>query len=799
MKKQSFYHMISFFMLILLSMIFSTTKISAQEIQIGEYKSSLPVIYINTENGADITSKEIYISGDMTLQGNEQFISSDCLYEGSVEIKGHGNMTWSGSNKKPYHIKLEERVNLLNLGKGKHWILLANYYDESLLRSKLASDLAASLGITAMDSTWVDLILNGKYTGTYQLCEQIRIAKERVNITDWEEYAEDFAKKVYQAEKENGFTKDMRNEFENSLTMDLSWISSGTANYNNTNYHVSDYNIQLPDLNGGFLLEMDHYYDEISKFRTNKTYAVNIKRPAYLSSNNELFYYAKNYLQLYENSVFSQDYFTEYNEEKYHYSQLVDMESLVNFWLVTEIMFNIDSGWKSTYLYKDVNEIMKYGPVWDFDLSAGNPIYTEYSYNSWWSRMSQAYYFNQIINDPYFLTKIRETYWNNHFLVENMINETGAIQEYNNYIFSSAASNSAIWKWTRGYEKDVDYLTTWITNRVNWMDAQMNNQDVFLSSISAYEKSNKLTLTIENMDANEYPPDTRNQNIAGNYDVTSENAIQLKTFLSDDSVSQLDIVINGISYRTIPVMAESMTIEINRSFLSEPKENLNVLIVYGKNSAGQILHSNFVTLYDSTSKEIEYEWEPDGKLHTKYAVSPTASPECSVTGTPSPTPEFSPESDASPKPAPTITILPTDTPFEPLPAETVSATENESVSKDQKKEFTKGSLRYQIISSATKKNGTVMIIGTKKNNYKKIIIPQKVIYKGNKYNIISIRKKSFSSCQKLKIIKIKSTTLKRVEKNIFNTQNTNISIQVPKTKRKSYIKLFKKYPRIKIL
>lgn len=68
-----------------------------------------------------------------------------------------------------------------------------------------------------MQSVHVDLVLNGRYMGTYQFCEQVKISKGRVNIHDWEDYAGDVAKAVYQAEKENGLTRDDQDAMETLL------------------------------------------------------------------------------------------------------------------------------------------------------------------------------------------------------------------------------------------------------------------------------------------------------------------------------------------------------------------------------------------------------------------------------------------------------------------------------------------------------------------------------------------------------------------------------------------------------
>lgn len=50
-------------------------------------------------------------------------------------------------SKKPYKIKLDKKADLFGMGKNKHWVLLANYYDNSLVRNRLTYYLGRKLGM----------------------------------------------------------------------------------------------------------------------------------------------------------------------------------------------------------------------------------------------------------------------------------------------------------------------------------------------------------------------------------------------------------------------------------------------------------------------------------------------------------------------------------------------------------------------------------------------------------------------------------------------------------------------------
>ena len=106
----------------------------------------------------------------------ENVCYGDVRFDGSnypVSIKGRGNSTWAFP-KKPYNITLykdydyakKANVKFIPGVKAKKWSLLANHLDNSLIRNKIAMDLAAGLGI-GLETRFVDIWMNGEYLGNY--------------------------------------------------------------------------------------------------------------------------------------------------------------------------------------------------------------------------------------------------------------------------------------------------------------------------------------------------------------------------------------------------------------------------------------------------------------------------------------------------------------------------------------------------------------------------------------------------------------------------------------------------------
>ena len=142
--------------------------------------TGLPVIYIDTENGKAITSKTVEIPAVIKVKGEMGYADQLPV---NCTVRGRGNTTWSWP-KKPYLVKMENKTSMLGMPAHKRWVLLANFMDRTMMRN-LVSMKVASLTSLAWTPRCVpvELVLNGKHVGNYLLIEQVRVDKERVNIS----------------------------------------------------------------------------------------------------------------------------------------------------------------------------------------------------------------------------------------------------------------------------------------------------------------------------------------------------------------------------------------------------------------------------------------------------------------------------------------------------------------------------------------------------------------------------------------------------------------------------------------
>ena len=75
----------------------------------ASYSGTLPVLHIQTENNAPITSKDYYLNATYYLDalGLAGYQSLGSASEPlTMEIKGRGNYTWRDFDKKPYRLAI---------------------------------------------------------------------------------------------------------------------------------------------------------------------------------------------------------------------------------------------------------------------------------------------------------------------------------------------------------------------------------------------------------------------------------------------------------------------------------------------------------------------------------------------------------------------------------------------------------------------------------------------------------------------------------------------------------------------
>jgi hypothetical protein len=452
--------------------------------------SRLPVLYLTTDDGATPSVQKEPHDGRLFVQGNETWGS---LYDGKMEIKVRGNST-KGYPKKPWKVKLDKKTAMFGIPKNKHWVLLANYNDQTMLRNKFAYDFANAIGSLGMRSTWVECILNGQWQGTYQFCEHIRVDENRIDVHDWEGDAGDLAEAF--AEK-YGLTGDQEDALAEQLEKNFSWVTADSFSFTVDGRMLTGKPSELlgkdytGDISGGYVFEFSDEYDEISKFTTSAggtlTVKTMFKSPEYLKTNAQMMDYCQKFMQAYWNACtsvdgYANDPFTDVAKPLHDYC---DIDSMVNYWLVMEMFGNNDATYKSRYAYKAHGEKLVFGPVWDFDWGVGSARVTLQP-ERWTCQTSAAAFYKEWADDPDFCTRLHTRYWQVRETFAKVIGED--LVAATNFLYAACRANSAKWDWyykagAAGFDKDVARLKGYLDTRLKWLDRQFASVPVLMESV----------------------------------------------------------------------------------------------------------------------------------------------------------------------------------------------------------------------------------------------------------------------------------------------------------------------------
>ena len=349
-----------------------------------EPSGSLPILNITTENYQPILDKENYIKASYTLDPNKD--SSLEPQEGTLQIRGRGNYTWDCFEKKPYRLKLDEKTPLLGFKKSKHFVLLAHADDNlGFMREPMGFKMSELAGLPwTPGQKPVEVIINGDYRGLYFLVENIRIDKDRVNIFDQED--------------------------EDPST----------------------------DVTGGWLCELDNYEEDPSEQITITESNGNIIRithhsPEIINQDQENF--LRTQMEAIDKAFYIQD------PESKEYEELVDVESLVSYYVLQELMDGQESFHGSCYLHRDRGADQKWiwGPVWDFGntflRSEGKMIYE-------WPDWGQTW-IDQIVKFNSFQEKYKNRFQD--FMEYEYEDIKTYIREYSSTLKEAAVADAKRW------------------------------------------------------------------------------------------------------------------------------------------------------------------------------------------------------------------------------------------------------------------------------------------------------------------------------------------------------------------
>ena len=230
----------------------------------------------------------------------------------------------------------------------------------------------------------------------------------------------------------------------------------------------------------GYLLEIDNIerIDEDDVYITTDQFdIINIKEPD-LAWNDAQYAYIDNLITQFELNLFSDDFADPVNG----YAKFIDVDSFVDWFLINEIVKNVDSkSFSSIYLNVIPGEEIKMGPLWDFDLGFGNVDYADPEYfEGFWVRWNP--WIDRLLQDPAFADKVRTRF---AYYKDNEDYILGKIDLYAEKLKWSQKENNDKWELFGNYvwpnpvyfdthAKEVAHLKSWYQSRMDWLETAFN-------------------------------------------------------------------------------------------------------------------------------------------------------------------------------------------------------------------------------------------------------------------------------------------------------------------------------------
>ena len=396
----------------------------------GEYYDKdtlvLPKIYIDLL-GAERVRKSAYIPIEVSMTNSGEDFSNL-----GAQIRGRGNSTWSEFEKRPYRIKFNNKKDMFGMGARKDWILLASAMDHSLMRNYITFVMANEMGDPyTSQSQWVHLFIDGKYEGVYLLCEQTESGSYRVDVeTDHTS-----------ADVDVGFFV----EYGGSADIDDDkFFGFKEVNNRNLFFQMTDHAAVIKYPKGSDCTDAQRKY--ISDYSNQVNTAI--------------------MKQIWEDII-----------------ELVDIDTFVDNFIVTEIMLNNDMGW-NFFFYKPAGGKLCLGPHWDYDQAAGASDYGGETYEGW-NAGSPHPWFEALVQMDEFMALVKTRWLETrdilHSIPDTFIDEKA--EEYKDDIEANFIRWKVFgvphWRSVRSldrettYEGHKEYLKTWLNNRLGWIEGQL--------------------------------------------------------------------------------------------------------------------------------------------------------------------------------------------------------------------------------------------------------------------------------------------------------------------------------------
>ncbi|MFC7723708.1 CotH kinase family protein [Nocardioides sp. GCM10028917] len=229
--------------------------------------------------------------------------------------------------------------------------------------------------------------------------------------------------------------------------------------------------VDLPD--DGYLLEINQRYlrDDEPGFRTRRGTPVAFKDPDEVTKQQRR--EVRRAVSRFERVLYGPDF----ADPDTGYAAYVNVRKLIDWYLVEELFANQDSNFQSSVNFSWVpGKRFVFGPVWDFDLSAGSRWKASSQPDTWVTRVGR-HWVARMLEDPAFSARVKSRWAKLKPVARQVVSEIpGAAAT----LAPAAEADWAQWhasgdlEWTRhgrDRQAEVEFLADWLTRRIQWLSS----------------------------------------------------------------------------------------------------------------------------------------------------------------------------------------------------------------------------------------------------------------------------------------------------------------------------------------
>ncbi len=342
----------------------------------------------------------------------------------------------------------DENFALLGLPEEEDWVLYGPWMDRSLIRNALGYELWGALGWYAPRTRFCEVYLHDdpsrsipeSYVGVYLLTEKIKRDKNRLDIKklDPEDDAE-------------------------------------------------------PAITGGYLMEMrepDRLDPGEVAIPIRDGFVMTPVSPNSSKITGAQVVWFRRHIQAFEAALFGPDF----RDPEKGYAPFIDTDSFVDYMLLQEFFKNRDAFHSSTFLYKDREDVIHMGPIWDLNIAMGYFSFQGIQGTDGWllntngGPVSRSPWTARLLEDPAFAQRYQAR-WQE---LRNSTLSTVAIEERIDALVAqlNTAQARQFIRWPSlgmtlfpdinflmfagphpdSYQGEIEYLKTWLEDRGRWID-----------------------------------------------------------------------------------------------------------------------------------------------------------------------------------------------------------------------------------------------------------------------------------------------------------------------------------------